>query len=96
MHSNVKFLNAVDMNKQNPDSFFIPSDEEIDEVSIGDFLKVCACHERFWVKVHNMYAGEFTCIVDNDLVFTEAHGINYKDVVTVKRHNIMGILQNDK
>jgi len=54
-------MDAVERNREHPDSFFIPSDAELEEIHAGDFVQLGvgwkgegerkAGGERFWVQV---------------------------------------------
>ena len=54
-------MDAVERNRQHPETFLIPSDAELEEIHAGDFVQLCAAWsegpkgipkgERFWVQV---------------------------------------------
>ena len=54
-------MDAVEHNRQHPETFLIPSDAELEEIHAGDFVQLCAAWsegpkgipkgERFWVQV---------------------------------------------
>ena len=73
--------------------FEIPNNEEIANIKLGDFVKVCASSERFWVKVEFIDLNNRTIygVVDNELVNTEEHGLKLGDSIEVKTENIYSI-----
>ena len=70
------FVNAVEMHKQHPDTFEIPSKNDLLALKKGDFVKVCLQDdnrngERFWCQVTSIDKAQRKIIasVDNELVF---------------------------
>jgi hypothetical protein len=47
----MRLVNAADMARRYPDTFERPSDSAIKRLGPGDFAKVCADGERFWLRV---------------------------------------------
>ena len=74
-------------------TFEIPSNDEIMAIRPGDFVKVCASGERFWVMIEftDFSAGKLYGRVDNDLVSTEFHGLKIGNNIEVNFHNIYAI-----
>lgn len=63
------FTDAQKMHKENPDTFFAPSIEELSEIQIKDSVKVCVNNrERFWVTVEKIDENNIIGVVDNNLV----------------------------
>jgi hypothetical protein len=88
----VELVNAKYMNEQNPETFEIPSAEELNNLKQGDSIMVCCQRERFWVEI--MYETNnkiFVCRIDNDLIFTDEHGLDINDLIYVTRENIYNI-----
>jgi len=82
------FINAVERNKQNPDTFQIPSEEQLDKMEPGFHIKIGHSEERFWAEVSSIEdSGSIYAIVDNDLVFE--HPFKYGDKILVQRCHIM-------
>lgn len=87
------FIDAEKRNKMNPDSFYIPSAEERNNVDADWLVKVIYNNERFWVQVvdafmdgtKKLYAG----IVDNILI--NSADINYLSLVIVEPKHIIEI-----
>ena len=65
-------LNGYEMSKEFPQSFRLPSTEQITRIAPGAFLKICANNERFWVRVSAVDGDNISAMIDNDLI----HPIN--------------------
>ena len=89
----VEFVDGQQMNKENPTTFEVPSQEELSGLKEGVFVKVATGGERFWVQIKNVDADEIVGIIDNDLVRTEEHGLSYSDVVTFQKRNVLSIFE---
>lgn len=87
----MNLMNAKELNQKHPKTFQIPSQEELDKVKVTDIVKVEVYDERFWVIVKKIKDGEYLCTIDNDLVRTDTHGLNYKDNITINQEHILGI-----
>lgn len=95
------FVNAQELAVNFPDTFEAPSAEELAEIHRGQYVKVCVpCgsvvftqfdSERFWVTVESVDGDTITGEVDNDLVFTAQHGLQYGDMVQFKLENVYAI-----
>jgi hypothetical protein len=48
---NYNFVNAQEMHKLHPKTFEVPSNEELDNIKIGDIVKISIDQERFWIEV---------------------------------------------
>ena len=84
------WINAKEMHEKNPDSFEIPSKEELDNLKEGDLVKICNGCERFFVKVSKILSdGNMNGIVDNHLIFETEYG--FRDSVQFHRDNIYTI-----
>lgn len=93
-----QLVNAVEKNRQHPDTFEIPSSDDLAELMQGDHIKVANRHdpvERFWVQVisvdHQLRQLDGT--VDNDLLYTDNHGLTYNDEISLSFDNIYSIYQ---
>lgn len=84
----IKFIDAQKMAKENPDSFYAPSFDELNEIKKGSLVKVATGGERFWVKVISVNDNKITGTVNNDLVFTE---LDFEDEVKFEKKNVYGI-----
>jgi hypothetical protein len=82
-----QFVDAQEMAKNHPDTFEAPTREELDSISVGDYVKICAEPERFWVIVEQIDGDKITGTVNNDLVCTGKHGLENEDkIMFEKRH----------
>ena len=86
-----KLENCKKQNKRYPQSFWIPSMEQLDTLRVGDFAKVIAPGERFWVYIHEHNGNNFVGEINNDLVGTDLHKLKYGDLIAFKRENICDI-----
>jgi uncharacterized protein YegJ (DUF2314 family) len=87
-------LDGIAQNKKFRKTFEIPSKNEIDQLTIGDYVKLCFQEnehgERMWARVEIINGDFFQGILDNEptLVKTVKHG----DIVAFERKNIIGVL----
>ena len=88
-----ELVNAQEMAQQNPDTFTVPTAEEMAAIEAGTYIKVCAEPERFWIRVESVNPDNtFTGRVEqSDMVFTQRHDYKHDDEVTVKPENIYSI-----
>lgn len=86
------FTDAVKMQELHPTTFELPEKQAMDALSVGDFCKICAGGERFWVRIKKIKENNLVGIVDNDLFATDEHGLKFKDKVSFKTENIYDIL----
>lgn len=83
----MEFTDAQVMHRNYPDTFEVPSEAELDALSAGDHVKVCAGGERFWVQLASVEGQVLRGHVANELVATESHGLRHgAPVVFEKRH----------
>jgi len=60
------------------------------KINKGDLVKIRTKEERFWLKVYS--AGKYICgVVNNYLVCTDSHGLNYGDTVHFSRDEILEV-----
>ena len=89
------FTDAQEMQRQYPDTFSAPTVDEIRGLNKKACVKVCAGNERFWVLITQISPNEqdpfMTDIharIDNDLVFTEEHGLKCDDIISFEGRHI--------
>ena len=87
-----EFVDAQEMHKNHPTTFNVPSEEELNAIKKGDFIKVCVKTERFWVKVEEVKGDIIQGFVDNDLVFSSEHELFYGDLVELEKKNVYDII----
>jgi hypothetical protein len=61
----------------------------MNEIKIGDHVKILRGAERFWVRLTGVKGPILTGWVDNDLVNSEVHGIFYEDVISFNSEEIL-------
>lgn len=86
--------NAKQMNATHPDTFEIPTDEEIAKLQPGALVKLIFTEaeltpERMWVRITNISSDDFEGVLDNDPLGLAT--IKYEDVVQFKAHHICAI-----
>ena len=85
------FVNAKQMSLENPTTFFVPSEEELNNLKLKDFVKVSIGTERFWVKIKKIDGDKIIGEVYNNLIRTHIHGLSYLDEVTIIKDNVFQI-----
>lgn len=88
----MKFENAQENAIKFPNTFQAPSEAELKEIKVKDFVKVCIGGERFWTIVEAIEGDSIKGIVNNDLVFTRIHGLKDTDPVVFKMENVYAIM----
>jgi hypothetical protein len=101
MNKKIEFANAQEMHKLYPDTFWAPSQEELDNVKVGDTVKVCAkvCAEqnrrtleRFWVKITKINGEILKGEVSNVLVDID---LKLDEEITFKKENIYDFIKKN-
>jgi len=81
-----------------PDTFEIPSKQEIADLKVGDYVKLIFVHsptERMWVKIDAIYNNHsFTGSLANDPIFI--HIVKYGDRFAFHAKHIANILKDDE
>ena len=85
------FINARKMSRENPEKFYFPSEEELNQIRVGVLIKVCPDYERFWAIVNDVDGDDIYCTVDNDLISTKEHGYECGDLIVVSKDNVYDI-----
>lgn len=93
--SNVEELDgltdAIAMNTKSPETFHIPTPEEMDALSEGDFFKICRNDERFWCHyLGTTKQGRLMGEVSNNLICND--DLELGDVVVVQRKHIYDVM----
>lgn len=93
-----ELVNAREMNQAHPDTFHVPSAEELKNVKVGSIVKLgldvvdakeSPGNERMWVVVSARDGNEFVGKLDNDPVVIR--GLKYEDTISFKKDNILDI-----
>lgn len=86
------FTDAQAMARAHPDTFEAPGAAELARVGPGSLVKVCASDcERFWVEVSGRVADTLFGTVDNDLLYTDQHGLALGDRVAFELRHIYDV-----
>ncbi|WP_420588210.1 hypothetical protein [Bacterioplanoides sp.] len=85
------FANAQQKAIDHPDTFEAPTPEELAQVRKGSYVKVCAEPERFWVLVERVIDGKVQGVINNDLVFSDKHGLVCDQRISFELDNIYQI-----
>ena len=95
MNTTVEFIDAQEMHRNNPDTFWAPDEVTLKSIEPGHTVKVCANNEeRFWVRVTKVNSkGHIIGEVDNDLVCTDIHGLSLHDTVKFETKHIYQIYE---
>lgn len=89
------WIDGVESNVKNPDTFLIPNPHERTGAKIGDFVKIGVesiehGHEKFWVEITGRIDnGNYVGRVDNDL--EDCWGLNYDDQVLFEPRHVLAI-----
>jgi hypothetical protein len=84
------FVNAQEMHEENPDTFEVPSEEELAALHAGNTIKVSNGRERFWIEiVEKRTRGYFIGIVMNKLLFYTNYTLG--DLVQFHKRHIYSI-----
>lgn len=90
-------IDSLAMSKAH-DTWWHPPEAELRRLKKGDTVKIGLVAnreqgERFWAIIEEVDGDKLTVSVDNDLIFTEKHGIKDDDVLVIDRMtNIFNIL----
>ena len=80
---------AQQMAKDNPDTFEAPATEDLDSIKEGSFVKICAAEsERFWVKVTRVEDNLIEGTVDNQLIYSDEHGLDLGDIIKCEKKHV--------
>jgi len=84
-----RLINAKTMHKKHPHTFSIPSNEELKNISKGDYVKVSLKKERFWVLITKVIGNKLTGDIDNELIKTKMY--KYGDLIEFSKNNVYDI-----
>jgi hypothetical protein len=97
---NPPLKNAVGLSELNPE--FTLSHKKRYNLAVGDSAKVCAilghgeglAGERFWVVITAVDAvtGRYQGIINNCLIHSASHGLNFKDVISFEPKHIFDVV----
>lgn len=92
-----KLIDGVEMNSKHPETFEIPSKEDIQSLKKGDFIKLGfeesgLSPERMWVMFRGLSDGQYTGTLNNEPYSLET--IKFGDKVVFQEHNILSTMVN--
>lgn len=84
------FLDAQENHRLHPDSFAVPEAEALASLAVGDLIKVCPSHERFWCEIEAIDHDDdaITARIVNNLICTDKHGLRYGDLIHCQRRHV--------
>ena len=86
-----EFVDAQQMAKDYPDTFEAPTEKELKNLKVGQYVKVSHNGERFWVEVVKVgITDRMTGRIDNDLVCEQPFECD--DVINFRKCHIYNIL----
>lgn len=96
---NVRLIDALEMSKEHPETFHIPTKEEINKIKKGSTIKVSDGKDRFWsivkqvIKNDKGYQNMYQCEINNQLVNRQKY--NLGDLIFVNGYNIYQIYEEN-
>lgn len=97
------FTNAQEMSLENPDTFDAPTAEEIANLTVGSFVKVCINNvdpepdqfgaERLWTEITEIDGDEITATLDSFPVVVD---LESGDTINFKTHHIYDVFDEEK
>lgn len=88
-HNNIEFVNAQAMHSLNPGTFEVPAAAALQNLRVGNWVKVCVNRERFWCVVTGINGGIVTGRIDNDLL---QDGLKCGDIIEFPNDCIYDIM----
>lgn len=90
LFTNVSFSDAQKLQRDNPDSFEAPSQKELDQLKVGDVVKVSNGQERFWTIIKELKSSNVIIAeVNNRLMGVQPY--NLGDLIQFTKTNIYTI-----
>lgn len=77
--------------RKSPNTFFRPSDEELDALFPGDLVKVCRNSERFWVLLTKTDGPVLEGTVNNHLIMPANADLPAHTPIAFRRDHIYSI-----
>lgn len=93
--STYTFTDAQEMHRNHPKTFWAPTERDLQQLVVGDLIKVCINEEeRFWAEIKAIDGDTLRCRVDNDLMY-EDHGLSFNDEFSCHKNNVYDILTKE-
>jgi hypothetical protein len=86
-------IDAYQMNRDSPETFHLPPEEDVAALQPGDYAKVAACDERFWVIIKRRDGDSFVGKVANHLLGYREHGLKCGGVIAFAGRHIYDTLR---
>lgn len=83
------FIDAQEKHRQHPDTFWVPSAEDLLGIEPGWLVKVAIGGEKFWVEIVKVQEASLVGRVDNNLISTDVHGLVYGEEVRLESRHVM-------
>jgi len=95
MKKELNLTDAQEMSKNYSYSFQIPSQSELDNIDKGSIVKICVDGERFWARVVGVEEEKITGFIDNDLINTDDHGLDYNDLIEFEKRHVYSVFADN-
>lgn len=87
----INFIDAQQLHKDFPETFKVPSKEDLDKLTKMDLVKIAVDSERFWVRIETVDGDKITGKVYSDLILTQYHGLKQNDDIEFEKKHIYAI-----
>lgn len=85
-------INAQQMHQEYPDSFDVPTKEDLRSITVNDYVKISNGQERFWIQIcEKCTRGYLRGIVMNRLIFHTNYTIG--DIIQIHERHVYDILR---
>lgn len=84
-------LDYQHLHSELPQTFTVPSQEELDKIIPGDLVRICVEPERFWVRVKTIEGDKVTGNIYSDMIHTATHGMKANDSIEFEKRHIYRI-----
>src|SRR4051812_18801506 len=85
------WVDAQALHRKSPLTFEVPSTKELQNLKIGDSVKICDSGERFWITIISLKP--LIGMIDNHLVSAKEY--NFGSKVYLEKKHIYAIFQPD-
>lgn len=87
----LRLIDAQSLHRLRHRTFDIPTETELDALTVGHRAKIAANGELFWVVITEAVGGDFKGELKNDLILKNEHGLSSGDIITFKRYHIFDV-----
>lgn len=89
-----EFVDAQDMHRNHPQTFEVPSNEDLNGISKYDFVKVSCNNERFWIEVTSVDGDKIKGTVSNGLFMEGNEELVFGKEIEVTKNNVFDIIKD--